>query len=103
MQPMTLDSAAADIGSQISDNAFQGLQAGATAQTSLTSLLPAGGEEVSAQAAMAFAAEGAKMIALNQAAQEELARAGAAFIDIARMYADVDANVAASLLSVVVR
>ncbi|MCV7198787.1 PE family protein [Mycobacterium angelicum] len=103
MQPMTIGSAAADIGSQISDNAFQGLQAAATASTSLTSLLPAGGEEVSAQAAMSFAADGARMIALNQAAQEELARAGAALIDIARMYADVDAHAAGLLLGAALR
>ncbi|SOJ57894.1 PE family immunomodulator PE35 [Mycobacterium simulans] len=103
MQPMTIDSAAADIGSQISDNAFQGLQDGATASTSLTSLLPAGADEVSAQAAMAFATEGAQLLALNQAAQEELARAGAAFTEIARTYADADVNAAAGLRGVALR
>jgi hypothetical protein len=40
---------------------------------------------------MAFSAEAAQLPALNQAAQEELARAGAALIQIARMYSDTDA------------
>jgi uncharacterized protein YukE len=100
MQSMTLDSAAADIGSQITDNAAQGLQAGATASNALTALLPAGAEEVSAQAAMAFSAEAAQMVALNKAAQEELARAGSAIAEIARMYSEADASAAGSLTRV---
>jgi len=52
---------------------------------------PAGADDASLQAAMAFSAEAAQLPALNQAAQEELARAGAALIQIARMYSDTDA------------
>ncbi|MXI79646.1 type VII secretion protein EccB [Mycobacterium tuberculosis] len=45
MQSMSFDPAVADIGSQVVNNAFQGLQAGAVAWVSLSSLLPAGAEE----------------------------------------------------------
>ncbi|AGZ51215.1 PE family protein [Mycobacterium kansasii] len=100
MQSMSIDPAAADIGAQVADNASQGLQAGATASTPLTSLLPAGADEVSAQAVAAFTAEAAQLLALNQAAQEELRRAGEAFADIARMYTDVDTTAATSLTGV---
>ncbi|KZS64719.1 PE family protein [Mycobacterium ostraviense] len=100
MQSMSIDPAAADIGAQVADNASQGLQAGATASTPLTSLLPAGADEVSAQAVAAFTAEAASLLALNQAAQEELRRAGEAFADIARMYTDADAAAATSLTGV---
>lgn len=100
MQPMTFGSATTDIGSQIADNAHQGLQAGATASNVLTSLLPAGGEEVSAQAVLAFTNEAAQFIALNQAAQQELMRAGSAIGDIARMYSEVDSTAAEAVLRV---
>jgi uncharacterized protein YukE len=103
MQSMTFDSATADIGSQIADNAYRGLQVGVTASNVLTSLIPAGADEVSAQAVMAFANEAAQMVAFNQAAQEELMRAGAAINDIARMYADVDATVAGSVMDIGLR
>lgn len=103
MQSMTFDSATADIGSQISDNAYQGLQAGASASNVLSSLFPAGADEVSAQAVMAFAHEAAQMLALNQAAQEELMRAGTTIGDIARMYSDVDASVANSVMDIGLR
>ena len=98
MQSMTFDSATADIGSQISDNAFQGLQAAANASNVLTSLVPAGAEEVSAQAVLAFASDAVQMVALNQAAQEELMRAGSMIAEIARMYSDVDATAASSVM-----
>ncbi|BBX73028.1 PE family protein [Mycobacterium shinjukuense] len=98
MDSMSHDPAAADIGSQLIDIGSQGLSAGATAAVSvLTGLVPAGGEEVSAQAVMAFAQEAASMLASNTAAQEELMRAGAALTDIARMYGDADDNAAGAL------
>ncbi len=100
MQSMTLGSAAADIGSQIADNAFQGLQAGATASNVLSTLMPAGADEVSAQAVTAFTNEAAQMIALNQAAQQELMRLGSAIGDIARMYSDADAGAAQRVLGI---
>ncbi|MHA7649979.1 PE family protein [Mycobacterium sp. ML4] len=100
MQSMTIGSAVADIGSQISDNAFGGMQAGANAANVLTSLLPAGAEEVSAQAVAAFTNEAAQMLALNQAAQQELMRVGSAIGDIARMYSDVDVAAADSVVGI---
>lgn len=100
MQSMSIDPAAADIGAQVADNACQGLQAGATASTSLMSLLPAGADEVSAQAVTAFTAEAAQLLALNQAAQEELRRAGEAFREVARVYSDMDGAAADSLFGV---
>ncbi|KAA1249205.1 PE family protein [Mycobacterium simiae] len=100
MQPMSIDPAAADVGRQVADNAFQGLAAGAIAATSLMSLVPAGAEEVSAQAVAAFTAEAAQLLALNQAAQEELQQAGKAFSEIARMYSDMDGAAADSFFGV---
>ncbi len=100
MQSMSFDPAAASIGSQVVGSGMQGLQAGVTATTPITALAPAGADEVSAQAVMAFAAEAPGMLALTTAAQEELVRTGTAFIDIARMYSEVDAAAAGSLLGV---
>jgi hypothetical protein len=97
MQSMSFDPAGATIGSQVVDDAIQGLQAGVTVSTSVTGLAPAGADEVSAQAAMAFAAAGAQMLTLNTAAQEELMRTGAAFSEIARRYAETDAALAGGL------
>lgn len=97
MESMSHDQAAGGIGSQLVDNASRGLDAGAAAMMPLTGLFPAGAEEVSAQAATAFAAEGASMLAWNAAAQEELGRTGVALMDIARMYSQVDSSAAGSL------
>lgn len=55
---MSHDPIAADIGTQVSDNALHGVTAGSTALTSVTGLVPAGADEVSAQAATAFTSEG---------------------------------------------
>ncbi|ORV06964.1 PE family protein [Mycobacterium celatum] len=98
MQPMTFDPAAAGIGAQVIANATQGLATGTTASAAVTGLVPAGIDEVSAQAAMAFASEGVETLALHTFAQEELARAGAAYVEIASMYTAVDAAEAATLL-----
>ena len=84
MESMSHDPAAGAIGLQLVDIATRGLASGATASAAVTALVPAGAEEVSAQAA-AFAAEGAAALALHTAAQEEIARAGVALTDIARM------------------
>ena len=64
------------------------------AAPALTELVPAGADEVSLRAAMAFAAEAAQLLAPNKAAQEELMRTGAAFTQIARMYTETDAAAA---------
>jgi hypothetical protein len=55
---------------------------------------------VSAQAAAAFAAEGAQMTGLIEAAQQEITRAGAAFTGIAGTFAAADAAEGANLNAV---
>lgn len=98
MDSMSHDPAASDIGSQLVDIGSQGITSGSTAAMSvLTGLIPAGGEEVSMQAVMAFAQEAATMLASNAAAQEELMRAGTALTDIARMYGESDDSAAGAL------
>jgi hypothetical protein len=97
MEPMSHDPMAGAIGLHVVDIATRGLASGATAAGPVTALAPAGADEVSLQAVAAFAAEGAAMLALNTAAQEEVARTGAALTDIARMYAQVDGEAAGAL------
>ena len=97
MESMSHDPIAGDIGSQLMDIAMQGLDSGAAALIQLTSLVPAGCEEVSMQAAMAFAAEGAQMLASNTAAQQELLQTGTALVNIAKMYSQVDDTAADTL------
>lgn len=46
---------------------------------------------------MAFAEQGAALLAVHAAAQEELARTGVTLTDIARMYAEVDGEAAGTL------
>ena len=93
---MSHDPGAGAIGLQLVDMATRGVASGATASAAVNALVPVGAEEVSAQAA-AFAAEGAAVLALHAAAQEEIARAGVALTDIARMYSQVDTEVAGTL------
>ncbi|MFV4224570.1 PE domain-containing protein [Mycobacterium tuberculosis] len=70
MDSLSHDPAAGDIGSQLVEIGSRGLAAGnAATMPTMTGLVPAGGEEVSAQAVMAFATEAASMIASNTAAQ----------------------------------
>jgi hypothetical protein len=98
MDSMSHDPAAGDIGSQLVDIGSQGVNAGTSAAMSvLTGLIPAGGEEVSMQAVLAFAQEAATMLASNTAAQEELMRTGSALTDIAKMYGDADESAAGNL------
>jgi hypothetical protein len=99
MVSMSHDPAAGAIGLQLVDAATRGMSSGAAASMAVTALVPAGIDEVSAQAAAAFAAEGAATLALHTAAQEELARAGVALTDIARMYSQVDGEAAGTLTS----
>jgi PE family len=100
MESMSHDPAAGAIGLQLVDMASRGVSSGAAASMSMTALVPAGADEVSAQAAAAFAAEGAAMLALHTAAQEEVARTGVTLTDIARMYSQVDGAAAGTLESV---
>ncbi|MGE2691957.1 PE family protein [Mycolicibacterium pulveris] len=96
MQPMTHNPGAVGIGAQVVANGARGLAAGTTAAASVTALVPAGADEVSAQAALAFAAEGVETLAMNTFAQEEMARAGAAYMEIAGIYSAVDGANAAN-------
>ncbi|OSC35506.1 PE family protein [Mycobacterium decipiens] len=90
MEEMSHAPAAVDIATQVSDNALRGATAGATALTSVTELVPAGADEVSAQAATAFTSEGFQLLASNASAQDELHRAGEAVQDVARTYSQID-------------
>lgn len=88
MEKMSHDPIAADIGTQVSDNALHGVTAGSTALTSVTGLVPAGADEVSAQAAIT--SEGIQLLASNASAQDQLHRAGEAVQDVARTYSQID-------------
>jgi hypothetical protein len=94
MEKLSHDAAAADIGTQVSENALSGVGAGPAAVTSVTGLIPAGADEVSTQAATAFASEGIQLLASNSLAQDELHRAGEAVQDVARTYSEVDDSAA---------
>ncbi|AKN15815.1 PE family protein [Mycobacterium haemophilum] len=90
MQPMSFDPAVATVGSQVLDTATQGIQAGQNVSTGLAALAPAGADEVSLCAVEFFTAEANQMLAMNQAAHEELMRAGETLTQIARMYSEAD-------------
>jgi hypothetical protein len=97
MQPLEHNPGAIGVGSQVVANGARGLATGTAATTEASALVPAGAEEVSVQAAMAFATEALQVNALNAFAQEELARTGAAYIESAGLYTAVDASSAAAL------
>ncbi len=78
MQSMSFQPVVADIGEQVVNIGTNALEQAAKASMSMTGLAPAGADEVSAQAAMAFHEEAAALLALNQAAQQELMRTGSA-------------------------
>jgi len=98
MEPLTVNPAAAAIGTQVVANGVRGLAAGTAATAETSALVPAGAEEVSAHAVVAFAAEAVQTLGINTMAQEELSRAGAAYIQAAGTYEEVDAANAAGLL-----
>lgn len=98
MQPLEHNPGAIGVGSQVVANGARGLATGMAATTTASALVPAGAEEVSVQAAMAFATEALEANALNAFAQEELARTGAAYIESAQLYTAVDGSAAATLL-----
>jgi hypothetical protein len=91
MQPLEHNPGAAGIGGQVVANGARGLAGGTAATVAVSALVPAGADEVSAIAAATFAAEGEQTLALNSFAQEELSRAGAAYMEIAGIYEEVDA------------
>ncbi|OBA60477.1 hypothetical protein A5647_13655 [Mycobacterium sp. 1100029.7] len=97
MTSMSHDPAVALIGAQLTEMGAAAIAAGAASAPAVTALIPAGAEEVSAQAAAAFAAEAAKALAAHAAAHQEIARTGAALVNITRMYAQTDATAAGQL------
>ena len=90
MQPMSVNPGITGIGSQVIANGVRGLAAGTSAGAVVSTLVPAGADEVSAQAAMAFAIEGVEAVASNAFAQEELTRTGAGYLEIGGIYTAVD-------------
>lgn len=97
MQPMTHNPGAAGIGAQVVANGARGLAGGTAATAAVSALVPAGADEVSAAAAASFASDGVETLATNAFAQEELARAGAAFVEVAGIYEAVDGANASAL------
>lgn len=97
MQPLEHNPGAIGVGSQVVANGVRGLATGTAAGAEVSALAPAGAEEVSMQAALAFATEGVQALAINALAQEELSRAGAAYVEAAGIYTAVDESGAAIL------
>jgi hypothetical protein len=98
MQPLEHNPGAIGVGSQVVANGARGLATGMAATTEASALIPAGAEEVSFQACIAFATEALEVNALNAHAQQELARTGSAYIESAAIYNAVDGSSAATLL-----
>ncbi|GLP72967.1 putative PE family protein PE35 [Mycobacterium antarcticum] len=97
MQPLEHNPGAVGVGSEVVSNGVRGLVTGTAAGAEVSALAPAGAEEVSLQAALAFATEGIQAMAINALAQEELSRAGAAYVEAAGIYTAVDESGAATL------
>lgn len=97
MQPLQHNPAVLGIGGQVIAEGSRGLATGTAATAEAAALLPAGAEEVSVQAVMAFASESMQVAALNAYAQQELARAGAAYLEATGIYTTVDGEAAATL------
>jgi hypothetical protein len=100
VQSMSFDPAVAVVGTQLVGNATQALATSAATAPAVAAVAPAGAEEISAQAAGAFAAEASKMLALFDAAHTELARTGNALVEITRIYAESDAAAARRLTAI---
>ncbi|MEU0497116.1 PE domain-containing protein [Mycobacterium sp. NPDC006124] len=98
MQPLEHNPGAIGIGSQVVANGVRGLATGTAAGAEASALAPAGAEEVSMQAALAFATEAMQTMAINALAQEELSRAGAAYVEAAGVYTAADESSATTLL-----
>jgi hypothetical protein len=97
MQPLEHNPSAVGIGSNVIANGARGLATGMATGAEVSALAPAGAEEVSMQASIAFATEGVQAMAINALAQQELARAGAAYVEAAGVYTTVDGSAAAVL------
>jgi hypothetical protein len=97
MQPLNHNAGAAGIGAQVVANGARGLATGTAASATVSTLAPAGADEVSIHAALAFAFEGVQTLGMNTIAQEELSRAGASFVEIAGIYQGVDGELGTTL------
>ncbi|BBZ31076.1 putative PE family protein PE35 [Mycolicibacterium madagascariense] len=95
MQPLHHDPGAIGVGTAVVANGLRGLAVGTAAGAEVSALAPAGAEEVSLQAALAFATEGMQMLAINALAQEELSRTGAAYVEASGVYDATDSSGAA--------
>lgn len=98
MQPLSHNPGAIGVGGQVTANGARGLATGTAATSAVSALAPAGADEVSAAAAVTFAAEGVQTLGINALAQEEIARAGASIIEAAGAYQAVDASNSATLI-----
>ncbi|BBX85598.1 PE family protein [Mycolicibacterium aubagnense] len=98
MQPLEHNPGAIGVGTQVVGNGARGLTTGTATLSEASALVPAGADEVSMQAAMAFAVEGVEVMGINAFAQEELARAGAAYVEAGAMYEATDVATAATLI-----
>src|SRR4051812_34852715 len=98
MEPLAHNPAAVGVGTEVTANGARGLATGTAATTEASALVPAGVDEVSIQAAMSFATEALETNAINAFAQEELSRAGLAYVESSAIYDSVDASNAATLL-----
>lgn len=98
MQPLNHNPAAIGVGGQVTANGVRGLATGTAATAGVSALAPAGVDEVSVSAALAFAAEGIQTLGINAMAQQEIARAGAAVIEAAATYESMDAANGATLI-----
>lgn len=98
MQPLSHNPGAIGVGGQVTANGARGLATGTAATSAVSALAPAGADEVSAAAAVTFAAEGVQTLGINALAQEEIARAGASIIEAAGAYHAVDASNSATLI-----
>jgi hypothetical protein len=94
---MSHDAAVAAIGAQLTEAGLRALAAGASSMPAVAALPPAGAEEVSAQAAAAFATEASAVLTAHAAAQQELLRAGAALVEISSIYEQADVTAAGTL------
>jgi hypothetical protein len=97
MEPLTQNPTVHMIGGQVMANGARGLATGTAATAEATGLVPAGVDEVSVQAALAFGMEALETNMLNSLAQQELARAGSAYTEAATIYTTVDEANAATL------
>jgi hypothetical protein len=98
MQPLEHNEGAIGVGAEVSANGIRGLSTGMAATTEASALAPAGVDEVSVQAAIAFATEALEANALNALAQQELSRTGLAYVEAAGNYDAVDTANATTLL-----